>query len=158
MKVGAHSLHGGLFIHHAGMVKGIPALGELQDFRVCLRHHPPGIYNRNIIRKFLHRSGADADLRVPIKNPQLSFAPVRVGNIVAVHSGDQFIFTMLDALVQCLSKPSIYRQPNDIHPGTKSLLRLSNRSVQFLIQWAIADQHKIICLYRLRRNASDCLS
>ena len=74
-----------------------------------------------------------------LKYFQLTLTAVWIGNIITIHASDQFISTVLDTFVQCISKTTVFRQSDNVQYVSHFLLLLGNHFVQCFIQWAIAD-------------------
>ena len=111
------------------MIERASFLCKLYDFSIGLRWNAPCIYDLWISRKFFYDTGANAHLWVPVEYSDLLFTAVRTGNIIAVHSGDQFILAVLDALIQRIAEAAVLRQPDNVQSVAHLLLLFSNNGI-----------------------------
>ena len=122
-------LDGGFLIHHTGVIKRITLLCKLYDFCIRLRQHSPRINGVRISGKLLHDAGANAHFRMCVKHSNLFFTAIRVRNVITVHPGNQFIFAMLDAFIECVAKSTVLREADNIQRFTHLLLLCSNHAI-----------------------------
>ena len=135
----------GPLIHHTGVIKRIPLLCKLYNFRIRLRRHSPRINRVRISGKLLHDAGANAHLRMCVKHSNLFFTSIWISDVVAVHPGNQLIFAMLDAFVECVAKSTVLCEPNNIQEFTHFLLLCCDYAIQWFVQRSITYQYEIIC-------------
>ena len=112
--VRTNSFDCGLLIHHAGMIKRIALLCKFHNFRIRLRWHTLRIGGIRISSKLFHDARADTYFWMYVEYRHLFFTAIRIRNIITVHSGNQFIFAMFDALIQCIAKSTVLSKANHI--------------------------------------------
>lgn len=139
------------------MIERITLLCKLYDFHIRLRRHSLCVNSIGVSCKLLYDAGAYAHFRMLVKHGKLFLTAIRIRNIIAIHPSNQLVFTVLDAFIECISKSTVLCETNNIQYRTHLLLLCKNHSIQCIIQWTIAHQHKIIRQECLCLNALNCL-
>lgn len=81
-----------------------------------------------------------------------------MAHVIRIHSGYKLILAVFHAFIQRIPQAPVPGKSMNIESISKFFLHFRNHFIQWRIQRAIADQHKIICGNSLVINALHALS